>query len=270
METTHRGDLAILHIHSRIAQQHGPGCDQASYRVALVTSITRTGEVKAVRDITGPDAIAGATRPIPVGRLPRHSMIIIPASRLHVANALAAILALRSDPGTGYLPAYDSPVELLRDLIPHHKADPGCLAVLRNAAYRHVEYATDQRCGICGVCGRDDYRITTDADGCPMRVCREECPIGVSFTTDYPIGLKVRVVGDFADGMTTRVEHVRDNCSTEPGQRPHYASRTYWVCLPGWGFRSFLESYLRPADERLTERYTVRRDESATQTTPPR
>jgi ferredoxin len=260
MKIARRGDLAVTQITTRIEYQHEPTQTSTRYRLSLVTSITREGQVKAIREITSRSALVGATKPIRVERLPRHSMVILPAAGFQVTAALAAVAERRADPANGSIDAYDSPVELLRDLHPWTIGERDCLAEIRHAAYRYVNDGNDKRCATCGVVTYDRTTIAIADDGCPVVHCSRACPVGVDFTTNYPVGLEVMVTSGFAAHLTARIERVSDAYPPDRDGQSYYAGRSYSLRLPHWGYRSFPEQYVRPVDPDLTQRHAVRRE----------
>jgi len=79
-----RGDLAVLVCRTRIAQANGPGYTLESAEVTVVASVTRGGEVKAVRDVHGhvtPLARYGRLAP---------EVRLVPAANVDVAAAMQA------------------------------------------------------------------------------------------------------------------------------------------------------------------------------------
>jgi hypothetical protein len=259
MQTARRGDLAILHTTTRTTHSAENDRTRLELELAVITSITRDGQPKAVRRITGRAAAAGQTKPISVDRLQPHALRVIPAAQLRVPDALAAMLGRRADLATDELPAYTSPVELLRDLHPWVVGPTDCLAVLRAAAIVEVRDGRDQRCGRCGVATYGDGRIVTGADGCPVAYCAPACPIEVNFTTDYPVGLEVVITQGFAAGAIGRIERVNDAYPPDRDGTRYYAGRAYVMTLPYWGERQFTESIVEPCDTRLIDRYASRR-----------
>ena len=253
MNPAKRGDLAVVHVGDRSADH---------YELAVVTSITRDGQVKAVRRITGRDAAAGTTAPTRLQAAPRGATIVLPAAQFSVSEAIAATIDRRATQA-GDLPAYDNPVDLLRDLHPWTIGDTTCLDHVRGIAYAFLRNGADQRCDDCGVTTYGDSRIDISA-AIPTVHCQPSCPVGVNYTTNYPVGLDVEVTRGFAAGATARIERVSDSyvADTPPddaGTR-YYSGRSYTVSLAGWGYRTLGESIFRPVDPHLADRYTVRRD----------
>ena len=255
MLQAHRGDLVI----TRTADKRDDGTH--TYRfdrfdLCTVVSCTRTGLAKTLLPITGGAYEAG--RLFAVDHATSGNMLVVPATRLHIPEALAAIRASRAD-SVGRLPGYDSPVDLLRDLNRWHNADPGCLANLRALAFRHVEQSGDQRCATCGVTTYGNGQVRPDTDDCPAAHCNPACPIGVDFATDYPIGLEMRITAGFAAGAIARIERVSDAYPADLDGRTHYAGRTYVLTLPYWGTRGFPETIVCPVDDAVHDRYAVHR-----------
>lgn len=262
-----RGDLAIIRTVSRIAYQHLPTESTIRYELAVVTSITRDKTVKAVRMITGREAAAGNTKPTDVTKLPRFGMLILPAAELRVTDAIAAMLDRRANPETGALPTCTNPLDLLRDLHPWTTGSTSCLDELRSAAYRFLLESADQRCDDCGVTTYGDGRIDMSRTVPAVR-CQPACPIGVNYTTNYPIGLDVEIIDGFAAGATAVIEGVSDHYPSDfppddKGTR-YYSGRSYTVTLAYWGRRTFGEDVFRPSNPQLADRYTVRREAPAT------
>ena len=252
MHSAKRGDLAII----RTAGQHGDRL-AARYDLAVVTACTRDGDAKAVRHVTGSTA---GNPPTALNRLPSHALAVVPADRFHVAAALATIQAGYGS--TGAPASYASPVDLLRALNPHRKADPDCLATLRHLAYQHLSESPDQRCATCGVTTYGNGHVAYDAARIPTAVCAGPCPTGVDYTTDYPVGLEIMITKGFAAGTITHIERVSDaylSDTTRPGQPPAYAGRSYTWTSPVWGRRTLAEDYVRPVDDGMAERYAVHR-----------
>ena len=252
MNPAKRGDLAVVHVGERSADH---------YELAVVTSITRDGQVKAVRRITGRDAAAGTTAPTRL-QAGRGATIVIPVAQFSVPEAIGAVLDHRATQA-GDLPAYANPVDLLRDLHPWAIGDTTCLDHVRSIAYAFLRNGADQRCDDCGVTTYGDSRIDTSA-AVPTVHCQPSCPVGVNYTTNYPVGLDVEVTGGFAAGATARIERVSDSyvADTPPDEAGtrYYSGRSYTVNLPGWGCRTLDESIFRPVDPQLRDRYTVRRE----------
>lgn len=259
MTAVKRGDLAIIHTSSP-AGRHEP---TRWLNLSVVTSITRAGDVKAVRQITGHGTTAGATKPTSIGRLNPHAMLIIPATQFRVAEALAAIQARHADPKTGGILDYASPVDLLRDLHPWATGPDDCLSRLRSAAHTEIRDNRDQRCAACGVTTYGDGRITTAEDGCPAAFCNPTCPVGVNFTTNYPIGLPVTITAGFAAGSTGRIDAVADAYPSDLDGTAHYAGRSYRLTLYPWGERCLPEEIVAPQDPALADRYATRRETPA-------
>jgi hypothetical protein len=275
-----RGDLAIIRTATSITCSSGPSYDMTSYRVGVVASVTRDGQVKAVRWPTdGPDR-----KPELVARMGRHALTTVPAVAVDVPAATAAILANRAEKDTGYLPPYDTPDQLLRELTPHTR-DRDALAALTADTRRRAQEEIDFHRAVCARCGVNTYgngTVGTDETGCPVPVCKA-CPTGVDFTTAYPTGLEVMVTDGFAAGSVAKIESVADAYPTDPRTGDaHYAGRSYMVTLPVWGRRTFPEGYVRPTDDAAIARYAVHRDHpvdtdtskqsepAAAETTPPK
>ncbi|MGI5243171.1 hypothetical protein [Dactylosporangium sp. CA-139066] len=251
MKHAARGDLVII----RRTEQTDSGTRAHHFELGTVASATRDGLAKTVRNITG----TNTARPVRLDESAALNTLVIPASRFYVTPALDRIRADRTDLQSGQVPVYDSPAVLLRDLAPFHAADPDCLAELRAVAVRHLIEDPDARCATCGVITHDHGSINYDDDRCPFVACAPACPIGVDFTTNYPVGLSVRITRGFAEGATATIESVGDAYPPDLDGRTYYAGRSYFVTLPFWGRRGFPEQFVCPTDETAITRYAVRR-----------
>ncbi|MEV0734196.1 hypothetical protein [Polymorphospora sp. NPDC050346] len=250
MHPAKRGDLVVTKTAKRTL-----------YDVGVVTSITREGRIKTVRKITGRDSRAPEPKPTRIDDIPPHARAVLPATQIRVPDVIATITARRTDPDTGHLPPYTSPVELLRDLNPWTTGGTDCLeSNIRPVAYLHVKDSTDQRCGTCGVTTHGVSRIAFDADRCPVAYCDPTCPLGVNFATDYPIGLEVIVKGGYASGAIAQIIGVTDAYPSEIDGTRNWVFRRYTLELPFWGVRHICEADVEPTDPTLIARYAVRRD----------
>lgn len=126
MSVAKRGDLVAVRTTSRISVQSGTGYDMVSIQLYTVTSINRVGEPTAVRSVA-----YGESPILKVKNMQPCTLAVVPAARFHVEDAVYEIMRTRADRETGYLPAYDSARELLKDLEPWHAADPAALAEVR-------------------------------------------------------------------------------------------------------------------------------------------
>ncbi len=117
MMKARRGDIAVL-VTERRNYYIGRGSTvHTDVEIALVTSVTREGTVKAVRHV-------GSDTTLPVARLPRHTVHIVSAAEFDVAAVLESARAHCWPGHPDQVKPYASLAEV-RDMLQQHRACPG-------------------------------------------------------------------------------------------------------------------------------------------------
>ncbi len=266
-----RGDIAVIRTVTRIAYQDAPGTEHVTYSLAVVTSITRDSHVKAVRMIDSASALAGITSPIMRQRMGEHGMLVISQQDGSPKDALAWIIAERAT-DNGYLAPFESAIDTFRALRRWFSLTAP-MEMLQRLAADEMRADRHQRCHKCGVYTRGRGTVTCTSDDV-VAECAPECPRGVDYATDYPVGTEIKVTSGFAQYLTAHVISVTDYAiGAHKAEVPpfEYAGRSYELRLPGYGLRMLGEAYVTPVDADLAARYAVNREtpESSTEQTAP-